>query len=189
MNLLVDVTDGPLLWYVNRGTGVVLLALLTLSVTLGVLSTARATSPRWPRFASRSLHRNVSLLALALLLAHVASAVIDTFVTITWGDATVPFTGSYRSFWLGLGALGLDLLVVVAVTTALRNRLPLAAWRGVHRVSYAAWALGVAHGLGIGTDVATTWAAAVTGISCAVVVLAVTARLAIRRRERRLSAG
>ena len=35
-------THDPFLWYANRGTGVVLVALLTLSTALGVISTARA---------------------------------------------------------------------------------------------------------------------------------------------------
>lgn len=183
------VTDGPLLWYVNRGSGVVLVAVLTLSVALGVLSTARTASRTWPRFASRSLHRNVSLLSVVMLLVHVASAVVDTFVTITWADAAIPFAGTYQRFWLGLGALALDLMLVVTLTGLLRNRLPGAAWRPVHLLSYLGWAVGVVHGIGIGTDVRTTWAVTVTGVCCVVVALAVTARLVIWRHERRLSAG
>ena len=182
-------TDGPLLWYVNRGTGVVLMGLLTLSVSLGVLATARTTSPRWPRFATRSLHRNVSLLSLTLLLAHVASAVLDSFVTITWTDATVPFAGSYHRFWLGLGTLGLDIVVVLTLTSLLRGRLPAPAWRPVHLLSYLGWAVGIAHGLGIGTDVATSWDATVNGVCLSAVALAVVARLLIWRHERLLASG
>lgn len=186
----MTLTDGPLLWYVNRGTGVVLVAVLTLSVSLGVLSTARASSPHWPRFATQSLHRNVSLLSLVLLVVHVASAVVDTFVTITWIDAVVPFAGTYRRFWLGLGALGLDVMVVVTFTSLLRHRLPAPAWRPVHLLSYLCWGVGIVHGIGIGTDVTTTtWAATATGVSVAVVALAASARLAIWRHERRLSTG
>ena len=70
--------NGPELWFMNRGTGFVLLVLLTLSVMLGVLSTARVSTRYWPRMLSQGLHRNVSLLAVAFLLAHVGTAVADT---------------------------------------------------------------------------------------------------------------
>jgi predicted ferric reductase len=184
----VRLTDGPLLWYLNRGTGVVLVGLLTLSVAIGVLSTLRATSRYWPRFATQSLHRNVSLLATALLLAHVASAVLDTFVTITWTDSVVPFVGGYRPFWLGLGALALDLMAVVVATSLFRRRMPRRGWRVTHLLSYLGWAAGVLHGVGIGTDTATSWAGAVTIVSVGVVATAVVIRLATWAQERRLSA-
>ena len=48
---------GPLLWYANRGTGVVLLVVFSLTVLLGVLATDRAVSPWWPRFVTQGLHR------------------------------------------------------------------------------------------------------------------------------------
>ena len=77
-----DILNGPALWFANRGTGFVLLLLLTLSTMLGVLSTARVTSRLWPRMLSQGLHRNVSLLAVTFLAAHVTTAVVDTFSVV-----------------------------------------------------------------------------------------------------------
>jgi methionine sulfoxide reductase heme-binding subunit len=169
-----------LIWYLNRSTGVVLVAVLTLSTALGVLST-RGGSTRWPRFALQSLHRNVSLIACALLLAHTVTPVIDTYVNhyapIAVLDAVVPFVSAYEPLALGLGTLALDLLVVVVVTSVARQRLGHRTWFGVHLLTYASWALGVVHGLLIGTDAWTTWNLAVTGTSVAVVLAAVVARL------------
>ena len=80
---------------------------------LGVLATPAAGSPRWPRFALQTLHRNVSLLACALLVAHAVTPVLDTYVnhyaSISPVDALVPFVAAYRPFALGLGTLALDL--------------------------------------------------------------------------------
>ena len=145
-------TDGPLLWYVNRGTGVVLLVLLTASMVLGVLASSGRAGGRVPQFVRQDLHRNISLLSVALLVGHVASAILDTFVDIRWWDAFVPVNGGYLPLWLGLGALSLDLLVVIVLTSLIRARLPYRSWWLVHLLSYAAWGLGVAHGIGIGTD-------------------------------------
>lgn len=180
-----------MLWFANRGTGVVLEALLTLATVLGVFATVRAGSARWPRFATQSLHRNVSLLAAALLLAHIATAVLDSFVDLTWYDALVPISGTYAGkhrIELALGSFALDLLLAVLVTSWARTRLSHGLWRAVHVVTYLAWAAGTVHGFLIGTDARTTWALGVTlGCSAAgAVVLLV--RLGTWANERRRDA-
>ena len=84
------IPEGPLLWYVNRSTGMVLLVLLTLTVLLGALSTRGDAGSRVPRFAVQSLHRNLGLLATVMLVLHVTTAVLDEFVDIRWWQAVVP---------------------------------------------------------------------------------------------------
>jgi sulfoxide reductase heme-binding subunit YedZ len=178
--------DDRLLWFVNRGTGVILLLLMTLAVVLGVLATARTTSRWWPRFVTQALHRNISLLVLALLAAHLSTAIIDGYVDLDWIDVVVPFISGYRPLWTALGTLALDLTLIVTVTSLLRNRLGRRRWRVIHLSSYLAWALGLAHGLGIGTDQHTTWSVAITATSVGLVTVAVGLRLATLTHERRL---
>jgi sulfoxide reductase heme-binding subunit YedZ len=171
--------NGPQLWFANRGTGFVLLMLLTLATMLGVLSTARVSPRLWPRMLTQGLHRNVSLLAVTFLAAHVATAVADTFVDIRWYNAFVPFSGTYRPVWLGLGALALDLLIAVTATSLLRHRMSHRPWRAIHVMAYAAWGLGLVHGLQMGTDAASVWGAGLNYGCIAVVLLAVLARLGL----------
>ena len=173
----------PMLWFANRGTGVVLLLLLTLATMLGVLSTSRVTSQVWPRMLSQGLHRNVSMLAVVFLAAHTVTAVVDSFVDIRWWHAFVPFTSTYRTLWLGLGALSLDLLVAVTVTSMLRHRMSHVPWRAVHVMAYAAWGLGLLHGMQ-GTDSATAWGAAVNYGCIAAVSLAVVSRFGLLGRSK-----
>ena len=173
-------TDGPLLWYLNRSTGFVILALFTITTALGVLSLGSKAGKRMPSFVTQSMHRNIALLSMALLVAHAVTAVVDTFVDIRWWQAILPWWGStYMPLWLGLGTLGLDLFVIVAVTSLLRARMNHTLWRSIHYLSYVGWAVSVVHGIGIGTDVkaATPWAYAVVGASVAVVLLAAVLRL------------
>ncbi|WP_406835194.1 hypothetical protein ACICHK_01585 [Streptomyces sp. AHU1] len=66
--------------------------------------------------------------------------------------SVVPFGASYRPLWLGLGTGGLDLLLAVAVTSALRRHLGARRWKAVHWLAYAAWPLALFHGVGTGTD-------------------------------------
>lgn len=176
--------DGPALWFANRGTGFVLLVLLTFSTMLGVLSTSRVSLRWWPRMLTQGLHRNVSLLAVAFLAAHVVTAVVDTFVDIRWYDAFVPFGGRYMPVWLGLGALALDLLIAVTVTSVLRHRMSHRPWRVIHVMAYGAWGLGLLHGLQIGTDAQTNWGVVLNFGCIAVVAAALVVRLGVLVRPR-----
>jgi sulfoxide reductase heme-binding subunit YedZ len=163
-------------WYLTRSTGAVSLILLTLSVALGVAGVSRFSSPRWPRFVLDSLHRNVSLLALAFLIVHILTAVLDSFAPISLTDAIVPFGGGYRPFWLGLGAIAFDLLLAVALTSMVRRRLGYGAWRATHWLVYACWPIAVLHGLGTGSDVQSTWLLALNVVCLGIVALAVGVR-------------
>ena len=139
-------SEGPLLWYLNRATGLTLLVLLTASVVLGVLSTGSRPGRGLPVFVTQHLHRNVALLSVVALVVHVLTAVgRRASSTSVGGRRCIPFGATYEPLWLGLGALSLDLIVVVVVTSALRTRLSHRAWRSVHYASWVAWVCALAH--------------------------------------------
>jgi sulfoxide reductase heme-binding subunit YedZ len=148
--------------------------LLTASVVLGIMGSVRfVAAPRWPRFAIDSLHRDVSLLVLVVLVAHIITSVLDSFGPIRLLDAVIPFASVYRPLWLGLGALSFDLLIALVVTSLLRRRLGYRSWRAVHWLAYASWPVAVLHTLGTGTDVKSWWLLVLTiGCLAAVVVAA-----------------
>lgn len=164
-------TAGPsAFWYLTRGTGLVTLVLLTASVVLGIVQVQRWAPEGSPRFVFVSLHRAVSLLVVALLAVHVLTAVLDSFAPIRLVDAVLPFAGTYRPLWLGLGALAVDLILALTITSFLRHRLGLPAWRAVHWLAYACWPVALVHGWGTGSDARTTWMLALT-LGCAAAVL------------------
>jgi predicted ferric reductase len=177
------------LWYLTRATGAVALVLLTLSLALGVANVQRFASPRLPRFVVDGWHRTTSLLVCVLLAVHVGTAVLDGYAPIRLVDAFVPFGGAYRPVWLGLGALALDLLIALIVTSLLRARLGLRAWRAVHWLAYACWPVALVHGLGTGSDVRPGWLTWLSLACTAVVIAAVGVRLADRGTARRVRAG
>jgi sulfoxide reductase heme-binding subunit YedZ len=142
----------PVLWYVDRGSGLAALMLLTTSVVLGVVSVMRVYSPRWPRFAIALLHRNLALLALTFGAVHVVTAVVDSFVPISVSDAVIPFAASYKPLWLALGTIGADLMLAVLITTAIRRRIGYRAWRSVHLLSYGCWGASMVHAIAMGSD-------------------------------------
>jgi predicted ferric reductase len=140
------------LWYATRAGGTVALVLLTATLVLGIAAGGQYAPRRIARFEISTLHRNLSLLTLAFLALHITTAVLDTFVHLTWWDAVLPFASGYRTLWLGLGTLAFDLLLAVLATTALRLRLGARRWKAVHWLSYACWPLALFHGAGTGTD-------------------------------------
>jgi sulfoxide reductase heme-binding subunit YedZ len=177
------------IWYLTRGTGAAALVLLTLTLVLGVVDVERFTSPRFPRFVVDGWHRTVALLVCVLLAIHIGTTVLDGYAPIRVVDAVVPFVSVYRPLWLGLGALALDLLVALVVTSLLRGRIGLRAWRAVHWAAYACWPLAFLHGLGTGSDVRAGWLTWLALGCAAVVVVAIVVRLADRATAPRARAG
>jgi predicted ferric reductase len=183
-SVAVVVTSSTPLWYTTRATGLVALVLLTAGMCAGLLTSVRFEVPGWPRFVTLSLHRNLSLLALAFTVLHVLTTVLDSFVSIPLIDAFIPFIGSYRPFWLGLGAVSFDLMLALIVTSLLRARMSLRSWRLVHWSAYACWPVAVLHGLGTGTDTQVPWVLAVTVLCLLPVVVLTLWRLALSWRQR-----
>jgi DMSO/TMAO reductase YedYZ heme-binding membrane subunit len=157
------------LWYFTRASGAVSLVLLTATLVLGVVDVGRWASPRFPRFVTDGLHRTVSLLVVVFVALHVLTAVLDSFAPVRLADAVVPFGSPYRPIWLGLGAVAFDLLLALAVTSLLRQRVGLRTWRVVHWTAYACWPLALVHGLGSGSDIRAGWMLWLS-IGCAVAV-------------------
>ncbi len=167
---MTAVTSSQWLWYTTRATGIVALVLLTGSVVLGILTSVRLGTRRWPRFTFQDLHRRVSLLAMVFVGLHVVTTVSDAFAPIGWLSVVVPFTSSYRRFWLGLGTISVDVLLAVIVSSLLRQRINPRTWRALHWLAYASWPLAVVHGLGTGTDPHLGWVMTIV-VGCVVTVL------------------
>jgi sulfoxide reductase heme-binding subunit YedZ len=175
---------GPaVFWYASRATGVVTLLLFTAVLVLGLVVTTEGRLPGLPGFAVTSLHRNLSLLGLAFIVVHVLTAVLDGYVSIPLASAVIPFASGYERFWLGLGAVALDLIIALILTSLIRGRLPRRWWRPVHLLAYLSWPVAFAHCLGAGTDLRQGWLLD-TAAGCALLVLAATTwRLAAAARQ------
>jgi sulfoxide reductase heme-binding subunit YedZ len=145
------------LWDLGRGSGVVSLALFTVVVALGVVTRSGRPLPGLPRFAVSAVHRSASLLAVVFLVTHVVTLTLDPTSQLRWLDAVIPFGSHFRPLWVGLGALSLDLMAALVVTSLLRQHIGRRVWRAVHWTAYAMWPLAVLHTIGAGTDVRRVW--------------------------------
>src|SRR5436853_2850859 len=122
-------------WFLTRGSGVVALILLTLSVALGVANVQRLRTSRVPRFVLNAVHRNAALLAIVFLGVHIVTVMLDGYVPIRLVDVVLPFGGAYPPFWVGLGAIALVLMLAVVFTSLLRQRIGYCAWRAMHSLA------------------------------------------------------
>jgi sulfoxide reductase heme-binding subunit YedZ len=171
------------LWFLSRGSGLVLLALFSAIIALGVAVANGSAAWRWPRFSVAELHRTLSLFGIALLVLHILTALLDPFVHIGWAATLVPFVSPYRTAAIAAGTLAVDLAGAVLITSLLRRKLKFRAWRAVHWLAYLAWPLAFIHSLTAGNDLGIWWVGLIEWGCAALVGTAVLARVLGRSRR------
>ena len=159
-------TADQFLWVMARVAGLSSYASLAIAVLTGIALRTAVLDWLGSNRAVRSLHEYTTVLWIPLAALHVAALLLDATARIGLLDVVVPFHSSYGTVGIGLGALSLNVLVVVTVAALLRRRMSRAAWTWLHRLAYVAFALIFVHAVLTGTDFsdplvsAVTWAAA-----------------------------
>jgi DMSO/TMAO reductase YedYZ heme-binding membrane subunit len=180
-------TQSFMLYY----AGVFALLGLTASVGAGLLATDRIFMSPGHRVMAQAVHRAVSFGALAFLVIHIVTEILAQRVHAI--DAFIPFLSPYRTFYIGLGTIASDLILLLVVTSIVRKRFTAHGkawrWRAIHYTAYAAFVLGVGHGLMAGRDAKpyVDWS---YGVSIALTALALVVRFLATslRSKRNLSA-
>ena len=95
-------------------------------------------------------------------------------------DLTIPLVSSFQRVWMTMGIVAGWALIILGLSYYARGRIGPARWRRLHRFTALAWILGVAHGIGQGTDAGSAWFL----LSTAAVVLPALALLAVRTAPR-----
>ena len=173
----MHLTSSPVDWYVARAAGLVAYSLISVGVVLGMTMAGKKTFPRWPRFAVEDVHRFVGLFAGSLLVIHVSTIAIDSWLPFSVGSIVVPLLSRYRPLWVALGIVAAELLLALAVTNHYRRRLPYRVWRRAHYLNFAVWTAATLHGVGSGTDRSAPWALALYALATAFVVAVLVWRL------------
>jgi sulfoxide reductase heme-binding subunit YedZ len=176
-------------WLISRASGVVALALVSLSVLMGLSMAARAIPrPGWKRTVAR-LHEHVALTALAAVGLHGVSLLGDTWLKPGLRGIAIPFALHYRPGFTGAGIIAGYLMLLVGPSFYMRRRIGAGRWRKLHRVSAAIWMLSVVHTLGAGSDATQLWLRAVVLAPVAPTAYLLVLRLARERPARRRPAG
>ncbi|HEY3906283.1 MAG TPA: hypothetical protein VGM14_20400 [Streptosporangiaceae bacterium] len=127
--------------------GVFALLALTAAVVMGLAVTDRMVMTPASRVVGQAAHRVLSLAALAALLTHIALEIIAHKAQVA--DSVVPFLSHDRTFFIGLGTLASDLILLIVVTSIWRGRFTgrPQMWRVIHVTAYLAWLMSILHGL------------------------------------------
>jgi len=171
--------------------GVFALVGLTASVGVGLLATDRIIMTPGHRVMAQAAHRAVSFGALAFLVIHIVTEILAQRSHVI--DAFIPFLSPYRTFYIGLGTIASDLILLIIVSSIWRKRFTAHGkawrWRAIHYSSYLAFVFGVMHGL-LGGRAAKPYVDWSYGFAIALTALAVVVRfLAISLRSKdRMSA-
>ena len=97
----------------------------------------------------QSAHRAASFGAVAFLIIHIITEILAQRVHVL--DAVIPFLSPFRTFYIGLGTIASDLIILLVITGILRGRFNASGkawrWRAIHYTSYLSFVFGVWHGL------------------------------------------
>jgi predicted ferric reductase len=140
-------------WYLSRSSAFVAYILLWLSMVFGLLMTNKLARV-WPGGPTAfDLHQHASLLGLAFALFHALILLGDRYIQATLFQVLVPFqyTG-YEPLWVGLGQVGFYGLAIVGLSFYVKDRIGRRAWRLIHFLSFAVFALALLHGFWSGSD-------------------------------------
>ncbi|GAA4770820.1 ferric reductase-like transmembrane domain-containing protein [Actinomycetospora chibensis] len=174
------------LWNVSRALGLVSLLLMGVVLALGALhntSMSRATAKAMPRFVVVALHRNLALITVVFVALHVVAVLVTPYLPLRWFHVVVPGTASFNPWPVGLGAVALDLLLAVVISSSLRRHLSKRAWLVVHWTSYVCFPVAVAHAVvNASFRGGTWWTLVVPLLASALVVAGLLFRRASRRR-------
>ncbi|MER6808037.1 hypothetical protein ABT299_02045 [Spirillospora sp. NPDC000708] len=165
--------------------GVFALVALSLTVMIGLLATDRAILASRHRLRAQAVHRATAFLAVAMLAVHIDSQLAEHRVGIA--GAFLPLPGRHAADY-DIGVIAFYLLIIAVAGGIARGRFAATRrpwiWRATHLTAYAAWPLGIWHGLTSGRAPA-VWVTAGYLLCVAGVVLALAARPVLRPRERR----
>ena len=144
-------------WIASRSAGIVSLLAITASVILGLLMANGLPRRKGATRVLLSLHESTALAGLVAIAVHGITLLGDPWMHATLWKISMPFTIGYRPLWTSLGIIGGWIAAALGLSYYARKRIGTKLWRKLHRATVAAWALGIAHTIGAGTDANERW--------------------------------
>ena len=144
-------------WLASRASGIVALALITLSVTLGLAMAGRVPPDPRKRRALLAIHEYGALAGLIAIAVHGITLLGDRWLDPGIAGVLVPFVIDHEPLWTGMGIVGGYLAAALGLSFYARRRIGAKRWRRLHKLTILVYVLGVAHALGSGSDAGTPW--------------------------------
>jgi sulfoxide reductase heme-binding subunit YedZ len=170
----------PVAWLIARAAGLVAFALLTVSVTLGLMMSTRLLAPRRQK-ELMGWHQTLLWTALAMLALHGGAIAADPVMRFGLPQVLIPGTAPWRPYTIAAGIVAGYLMLALAVSFRVRRRIGQRRWRLLHYASFGAFALAVGHALHAGTDLQGTPGLVFAGVALAPVLWLTFARILLPR--------
>ncbi len=144
-------------WLASRASGIVALALISLSVMLGLAMAGRVSREPKLRKAMIAVHEHAALAALIAIAVHGITLLGDKWLDPGVLGILVPFQMDHEPLYTGLGILGGYLAAALGLSFYARRRIGTKRWRSLHKATILVYVLSVLHTLGAGSDAGTPW--------------------------------
>jgi methionine sulfoxide reductase heme-binding subunit len=144
-------------WLASRASGIVALALISLSVMLGLAMAGRVSREPKLRKAMIAVHEHAALAALIAIAVHGITLLGDKWLDPGVPGILIPFQMEHEPLYTGLGILGGYLAAALGLSFYARRRIGTRRWRSLHKATILVYVLSVIHTLGAGSDAGTPW--------------------------------
>jgi len=164
----------PWPWYIARAAGLIGFMFLWLTVFLGLSIRNPLLKKIIAPIYSFNFHCFVAVMAVFWALVHGTSLLFDNMLGFGLKDIAVPFyakTDLVNTNYLALGIMAFYAMIIMTVTSYLRNHLNHRLWRVLHFLNPVAFLFVVVHGYMIGTDMKNGYIAGAYLISSGLLVL------------------
>jgi sulfoxide reductase heme-binding subunit YedZ len=171
-------------WLASRASGLVALALITLSVTLGLMMAGRVAAKPGLKKTLMAVHEHAALAGLIAIAVHGITLLGDRWLNPGPVGIAVPFVMDYKPVFTGLGITAGYLAAALGLSFYARKRIGTKHWRQLHKLTIVVYVLSVVHTVGAGTDASTPWLRAALVATGAPVLFLFVMRILPRERER-----
>lgn len=143
-------------WFATRSSALISWLGAALSVLAGLMTSSRLLGRRPTIPWLVDVHRGLAGLSVAFLAVHLVSLYFDEFIQFGLAELFVPWTASIPGLSdssLAYGVIAFWLLVIVQLTSLIRDRLSDDVWRTLHLLSFGVLGFGSLHAFQAGSDV------------------------------------
>ena len=144
-------------WLASRASGLLALALVTISVGIGLTMAGKVM--RRPGLSRKllAIHEHTAVAGIVAIAVHGITLLGDPWLNPGVGGIAVPFTMGFRPLFTGLGILAGYLATLLGLSFYFRKRIGAKLWRKAHRATVVVWLLGLVHAFGAGSDASAPW--------------------------------
>lgn len=142
-------------WLASRASGLIALALITLSVLIGLMMAARL----WPKHnrVLAAVHEHAALAGLVAIAIHGITLLGDHWLDPGIEGIAIPFAIDHEPPYVAAGIVGGYLAAALGLSFYVRQRIGARMWRQAHKATILVYVLSVVHTIGAGTDAETLW--------------------------------